>query len=136
MNVLKVMADRKLSANEELWRLNVKRIYAEKKKELGLNQDKLAEVCGWKSQGTVSQYFTGGRALSTDAKLKLARALKVPVTEIDPDMIVFKQSECPETPSEFMERNAHNINQMSPSDLLKLAGLIEGYVKAKTENKE
>lgn len=127
---------RKLNASEELWRLNVKRIYDQKKKELGLTQEKLAELCGWKSQGSIAQYFTGGRALSTDAKLKLSYALKVPVTEIDPDMVVFKAGDNIESPSDFLERNAHVINQMSSNDLLKLAGLIEGYVKAKNENKE
>lgn len=134
MKTLEIMPNkRELSEAEELWRVNVKRIYARKKKELGLNQDKLAELCGWKSQGTVSQYFSGARALSTDAKLKLSWALKVPVTEIDPEMEVFKPGSKAQTPSEFMERNAHIINEMSPNDLLKLAGLIEGYVKAKTE---
>lgn len=124
---------RKLTEKEESWRQNVKRIYDERKKTLGLTQEKLAEKCGWKSQGTVAQYFGGARVLSTDAKLKFAWALSVPVTDIDPEMEIVKKEDKPQTPSEFMERNAQAIDQMSPNDLIKLAGLIEGYVKAKSK---
>lgn len=124
---------RKLSDKENLWRVNAKKIYNDKKKQLGLTQEKLAELCGWKSQGTIAQYFTGGRALNTDAKIKLAWALKVPVTDIDPEMVVVMKDDAPQSASDFMERNAHILNKMDPNDLIKLAGLIEGWVKAKSE---
>lgn len=125
---------RTLTEEEELWRSNVKRIYNERKKTLGLTQEKLAEECGWKSQGTIAQYFTGGRPLNTDAKIKLAWALKVPVTDIDPNMTATVNRDAPQTASDFMEIHKNDLAKMDPIDLIKLAGLIEGYVKAKTED--
>ena len=48
-----------------------------KKKELKLTQELAAELLGFESQGTVSQYLNGKIPVNTDAALKFAALLKV-----------------------------------------------------------
>ncbi|KZZ72376.1 hypothetical protein A3765_28630 [Oleiphilus sp. HI0130] len=79
------MERRALTPQEEANRIRLREIYTRKKKTLGLTQDKIADLGGWKSQGTVAQYFSGYIPLNTDAKIKMASILQVDVTEIDPD---------------------------------------------------
>ncbi|MDP3848606.1 MAG: S24 family peptidase [Pseudomonas sp.] len=69
--------------NEEAARL--KAIYnARKLDNKGLNQAVLAELCDWSSQGTVSQYMTGGLPLNIEALLKLANVLQFNPAEVSP----------------------------------------------------
>jgi len=133
MTVAFNMQRRPLTAEEKTWCDNLKRVYNEKKKELGLTQEKLAELCGWKSQGSVAQYFTGRIPLNTDAKIKLAWALKVPVSEIDPTMKAVKTTGA-YSAKDFMMQHADAFEKMSEKDLLKLAGMIEQYVDKKGES--
>lgn len=78
---------RQLTTKEIQWKNNLALIWQAKKKELGLNQEKLADLMGWKSQGSVGQYLTGRIPLNTDAKLKFAKVLGVDVKEIDPEFV-------------------------------------------------
>lgn len=77
---------RSLTKKEEEWRNNLCMIWSKKKKELNLNQQKLSDIIGWSSQGSVGQYLTGRIPLNTDAKIKFANALGVHVTKIDPEL--------------------------------------------------
>ena len=127
------MARRPLTPQEEFWRENLRRIYDQKKKSLGLTQEKLAEKCGWKSQGSVGQYFLGRIPLNTDAKIKLANALEIPVTDIDPEMKSTRMSEY--SAGAFMEIHRGDLEKMTEEDLLELAGMIKFYVK-EVKNKD
>lgn len=61
----------------------LKAIYTARKAEVkGLNQAAVAEMCGWASQGTVSQYMSGGMELNIEALLKLATALRFNPSEV------------------------------------------------------
>lgn len=68
---------------EEAARL--KAIYtARKVEDRSLNQDKVAEACGWSGQSAVSQYMTGKIALNLPALLSLSRALRFPPESVSP----------------------------------------------------
>jgi len=63
----------------------LKAIYNDRKRQdKALNQAVLAEWCGWSSQGTVSQYMTGGMELNLEALLKFAAALAFDPSEVSP----------------------------------------------------
>lgn len=63
----------------------LKGIYNDRKRQdKTLNQAVLAEWCGWSSQGTVSQYMTGGMELNLEALLKFAAALAFDPSEVSP----------------------------------------------------
>jgi len=68
---------------EEAARL--KGIYKTRKSEdPSLNQDKVAEACGWSGQSAVSQYMTGKIALNLPALLSLSRALRFAPESVSP----------------------------------------------------
>lgn len=63
----------------------LKAIYNDRKRSnKALNQAVLAEMCGWSSQGTVSQYMNGGLELNLEALLKFAAALAFDPAEVSP----------------------------------------------------
>lgn len=64
-------------------RLN--RIWNLKRKELGLSQEKAADMYGC-SQGNISQYLNGKIPLNTDAIYKFAEILQVSPAEINPSL--------------------------------------------------
>lgn len=71
------------NASQEAARL--KAIYNDRKRSnRALNQAVLAEMCGWSSQGTVSQYMNGGLELNLEALLKFAAALAFDPAEVSP----------------------------------------------------
>ncbi|MFW3895922.1 helix-turn-helix domain-containing protein [Pseudomonas bharatica] len=57
---------------------------ARKSEDRSLNQEKVAEACGWAGQSAVSQYMTGKIALNLPALLSLSRVLRVPPEAISP----------------------------------------------------
>lgn len=78
----------------------LKAIYNDRKrKDKSLNQAVLAELCGWSSQGTVSQYMTGDLALNLQALLKFAAALAFDPAEVSPRLAQLYQSAAPATPT-------------------------------------
>lgn len=114
---------RPLTAKERVWTENLQRIWQIKKKELGINQEDLAGIIGWKSQGSVGQYLTGRIPLNTDAKIRFAKALGVEVSEIDPE---WNQPETkPINAKDFMKRNRNDLSKWSEKELNKLTGQIE-----------
>lgn len=64
----------------------LKKIWDEKKKALGLNQQDAAPLLGFNTQGAVSHYLNGRTPLNTDAVLKFAKLLHVAPTDIRPDL--------------------------------------------------
>ena len=54
----------------------------ERRKALDLTQEQLTELCGWESQGRVSNYERGKRSPNYDDALKIAKALKSTVDQI------------------------------------------------------
>jgi len=69
---------------------NLKRLWKERKKALGLTQEKVAQEFGGadrgRTQGLISQYMTGRIALGPVATLHFARILKCSPQEIRPDL--------------------------------------------------
>jgi len=59
---------------------------AYKKSHPGASQEKLAFECGWKTQGTVTQYLNGKIPLNIPALLKFAAALHVKPESISPSL--------------------------------------------------
>ncbi|WP_110968307.1 helix-turn-helix domain-containing protein [Pseudomonas huaxiensis] len=57
---------------------------ARKAEDRSLNQEKVAEACGWAGQSAVSQYMTGKIALNLPALLSLSRVLRVAPESISP----------------------------------------------------
>ncbi|MBG6240464.1 MAG: helix-turn-helix domain-containing protein [Candidatus Symbiopectobacterium sp. Clec_Harlan] len=64
----------------------LKRIWDEKKKALGLTQEKAADALGFNTQGAVSQYLNGKVPLNTDTVIKFAKLLRVTPEEIKPEL--------------------------------------------------
>ncbi len=61
-------------------------IWNEKKKALGLTQEKVAQLCEWSNQSAFGAYLLGRVPLNTDAVLRLAKVLKVHPTDIMPEL--------------------------------------------------
>ena len=56
------------------------------KKELGLTQEKVAQMCEWSNQSAFGAYLLGRVPLNTDAVLRLAKVFKIHPTEIMPEL--------------------------------------------------
>jgi len=121
------MSRRELTNIEKSWQKNLKAIWDSKKNELELTQEKLAAALGWKTQAAVTSYLNGRIPLNTDAKLKFAKALKVSVSEIDPEFST-PQERLPQNSTEFLEQYGDRIASMPESEQIKLAGKIEMLV--------
>ena len=64
-------------------------IYQRKKVELGLTQEKLRDLAGFKNQSIISQYMNAKVALNTDAIIRFARALQCKPEDIEPDIDLY-----------------------------------------------
>ncbi|HFR2208581.1 TPA: helix-turn-helix domain-containing protein, partial [Shigella sonnei] len=78
----KSLSDTDLNAARRL-----KEIWMAKKSQLGLTQERAAEIMGFSTQGAVSHYLNGQTPLNLEAVLKFAGLLKVPPESIRPDMV-------------------------------------------------
>ncbi|WOG26276.1 helix-turn-helix transcriptional regulator [Endozoicomonas sp. 8E] len=67
----------------------LKRIYQQKKAELGLTQERLQELAGFKNQSIVSQYMNAKVSLNTDAIIRFSRALQCKPEDIEPDIDLY-----------------------------------------------
>jgi SOS-response transcriptional repressor LexA len=82
------------------------------------NQAELADIMGWQSQGTVSQYMTGKLELNIEALLKFAHTLAFDPAEVSPRLAAkFIAPSTYPIPSQ----NKHNAPRMLP---------VIGYVQA------
>ena len=60
---------------------------AAKQADPSLNQEKVADLCGWAGQSVVSQYLNGKIALNVSALLKFAKVLDFDPEEVSPRLI-------------------------------------------------
>lgn len=98
----------------------------------GSNQEKLAFECGWKTQGSVSQYTLGKIPLNLPALLKFSKALGVPASDISPTLA----SQLPEDEgqpdiakkyqqsSDVVKGVVDDLMNMPAADAAKLAGIV------------
>jgi phage repressor protein C with HTH and peptisase S24 domain len=89
---------------------------AAKQADPSINQEKVADLCGWAGQSVVSQYLNGKIALNVSALLKFARVLGFDPQEVSPRLINvhmdvdhFK----PKSKLSFDERYPNNLITMS-----------------------
>ena len=68
-------------------RLLKQKYRAAKQADPSLNQEKVADLCGWAGQSVVSQYFNGKIALNVSALLKFAHVLKFAPQDVSPRLI-------------------------------------------------
>ncbi|MDD5215349.1 MAG: helix-turn-helix transcriptional regulator [Methylococcales bacterium] len=66
----------------------LQQIWNAKKKELGLTQEKVAQLCEWSNQSAFGAYLLARVPLNTDAVLRLAKVFKIHPTEIMPELAV------------------------------------------------
>lgn len=66
----------------------LKRIFESKKDELGLTQLLFAELCGWSTQASVSQYLNARIPLNLKALAKFCQILDVDPAEISPKLAI------------------------------------------------
>lgn len=69
----------------------LKKVYQEQRAIAGeqgrkLNQEIIADACGWASQSFVSQLMNGATAINVDHANKLSRALNVPIESFSPSL--------------------------------------------------
>ena len=76
---------RPLTSAEAAAAVNLRRIWDDKKKALGLSQQRAADEMGW-TQGAVYQYLNAVIPLNLEATLKFSGVLHVSATEIDPSI--------------------------------------------------
>lgn len=84
---IRAMKRKPLSPADAAAAANLRRIWDEKKKGLGLTQEKAAAALGFNTQAAVSHYLSGYTPLNTDAVLKFAALLKVQPSQIREDIV-------------------------------------------------
>ncbi|WP_082302393.1 LexA family transcriptional regulator [Pseudomonas bananamidigenes] len=72
---------------DEEARLLKMKYQARKKIDPELNQEKIADLCGWAGQSVVSQYLNGKIALNFSALVKFASILKFDPREVSPRLV-------------------------------------------------
>lgn len=115
------------------------RVFNEKKRELGLTQEKLATLCGYAHQAVVNNYLHGRIPLNIRAAILFARHLQVSVGEFSPAM----QAEIDELAA-FASGEPVQVDgtsgwpfavsralydRLSDSDKLRVNSMFEGFVK-------
>ncbi len=75
-----------LTQREKRAQKNLRTIWDQKKRELGLTQEKAAEAMGLGTQGAVSHYLNGRLSLNLESTIAFAKILKVSPQDIDPEI--------------------------------------------------
>lgn len=110
-------------------RLN--RIWNLKRKELGLNQEKAAEMYGC-SQGNISQYLNGKIPLNTDAIYKFSEILQVSPDEINPRLKSRLDASGVANLGNITAKNLLPLlEKLSPIEAAKFLGMAEAIVERK-----
>lgn len=79
------MPAKELTREQQADARRLKEIVAkEKAKRPYLSQDHIAEACGWKTQGAVSQYLNGKIPLNAAAAIRFAKVLQCRVEDFSP----------------------------------------------------
>lgn len=90
---------------------------AAKRANPGLNQEKVADLCGWAGQSVVSQYINGKIALNVSALLKFAHVLQFDPHEVSPRLI---------------DAHSHHITPKAPSDMASDDNVYVGNHESRT----
>jgi transcriptional regulator with XRE-family HTH domain len=109
-------------------RLN--RIWHAKKKQLGLSQERAAEIYGC-SQGNISQYLNGKIPLNTDAIYKFAKMLCVSPSEIKPELKEAASMLLADTGELTAKSLLPILERLSPIEAAKFLGMAEAIVDEK-----
>lgn len=75
---------RPLTEEEQADARRLHAVWLRRKGEIGVTQEQLAADCGWTTQSALNQYLRGVIPLNLEAALKLARALRVEVSDLSP----------------------------------------------------
>lgn len=124
-----------LDAEELEASAKLSRIWHAKKKELGLSQERAAELYGC-SQGNISQYLNGKIPLNTDAVYKFAKILKVNPIEIRPDLkdaVALSSLELDEVTAKTL---LPILEKLSPVEAAKFLGMAEAIVEKKLKESQ
>ncbi len=99
---------RSLTAEEKNDARRLEAIWLRQKKILGLTQEQIAMDCGWTTQGAFNQYLRGAIPLNVKAALKIAKALRVEVSDFSPRLSSF----LPAATASLQEKEiAYPVNQ-------------------------
>lgn len=124
-----------LDAEELEASAKLSRIWHAKKKELGLSQERAAELYGC-SQGNISQYLNGKIPLNTDAVYKFAKILKVNPIEIRPDLkdaVALSSLDLDEVTAKTL---LPILEKLSPVEAAKFLGMAEAIVEKKLKESQ
>lgn len=103
-----------------------------KKSRIDASQEKLAAECGWKTQGTVSQYILGKIPLNLPALIKFSKALEVKPEEISPTLAAQlpkeSQGSASNQPPALVDTSPTAINNIASIEQL-MAGLSDYLVQ-------
>ncbi len=106
------------------------RIWHAKKKELGLSQERAAEIYGC-SQANISQYLNAKIPLNTDAIFKFSKMLQVKPTEIRPDIQGQIEIEIADLEDITAKTLLPFLDKLSPVEAAKFLGMVEAVVQTK-----
>lgn len=114
---------------------NLKAAWNARKKELKLTQELAAELLGFESQGTVSQYLNGKIPVNTDAALKFAVLLKVKPEDIREDLKdLMNYVRSSDTYDDSFSGNGWRLVNEEQAELLNLFEILPASEKAKLLN--
>lgn len=120
---------KRLTAQQESARRNLRRIWEEKKKDLGLTQQKIADRLGV-TQGAVSHYLNGVNPLGQLQALRFAKILQVDPGEImDMTSLAIPHGES----VELTPRQAAVLNLIEWLDDGEYQSLVQSLEKAKRD---
>ena len=132
-NKIHGMARKPLSPADLEAAKNLRRIWDEKHKLLGLTQEKAAEIMKFNTQGAVSHYLNGYTPLNTDAVLKFSALLQVSPSAIRQDIndklnaVLTPKTDISPIASQFISWIAMHSREghLTDLDLMKLRGRAE-----------
>ena len=129
MNTKRHFDTEQLAAHERL-----RRIWKVKKDELQLTQEQVALACGWSSQSAFANYLHGSVPLTTDAILRLAKALRVHPTEIMPELEEILPKTAAQPAKQGEEDEAGKLARMILSLPTEQRAALEAVAKAFTDS--
>lgn len=95
-----------MTEHDELCAKNLFRIWNNKKRDLGLTQEKVAKRANWSGASAFGHFLHGREPLNEKTILKLSEILEVKPSEIDPEFF----SGVPMLPDELSEDQKELIN--------------------------
>lgn len=132
-SLIRMAKRRDLTDEEKTWAANLLRLWNSKKESEGLSQLAAAQELGYKTQSAFSQFLLGNVPLHTDAKAKMAKFLKVDVTDIDPNF--YKQlGLSPTHLSPAIAEIAETLSALDTDDVDEILALVQAKMKRRTKD--